>query len=122
MSGIESIIKNSQSKSFQKLNEHLLNPVAARPCKGPKSERRSEGEDQCVEIPAQDIRFCITLIQCRRKLLDCHDSLPYSLKPTVDAIAEWLGLKSDSDPRLRWQYGQQQTRGEEGTIVRIEVI
>lgn len=48
--------------------------------------------------------------------------MPYALKPTVDAITAWLGFRADSDPRLHWQYGQQQTAGHEGIIVHIEVI
>lgn len=40
------------------------------------------------------------------------------MKPLTDAIAASLGV-DDADPRLSWEYGQQQTRGEEGVFVKV---
>ena len=34
------------------------------------------------------------------------DNLRQSLKAPRDALAQWLGLPDDRDPRVRWCYGQ----------------
>lgn len=62
----------------------------------------------------------VLLIACRHRELD-DDSNVYSLKPLRDAIAASLGL-DDADTRIRWDYGQAITPGEQGVIVRIETI
>ena len=41
------------------------------------------------------------------------------MKPLRDAIAAELGM-DDADPRIRWQYGQTETRGAEGVLVMVE--
>lgn len=77
-----------------------------------------------VQKPAggtQGMGFRITCIAFRKRLLDAHDAVAYSFKPLTDAIAESIGL-DDADPRLSWQYGQQQTKGSEGVIVIIEEL
>lgn len=60
----------------------------------------------------------ISLISFRRRELD-GDNLVAGFKPLRDALADTLGI-NDADPRIRWQYGQCETRGETGTIVKIE--
>lgn len=77
-----------------------------------------------VQKPAggtQGMGFRITCIALRKRLLDAHDAVAYSFKPLTDAIAESVGL-DDADPRISWQYGQQQTKGSEGVIVIIEEL
>lgn len=39
--------------------------------------------------------------------LDKHDNLPGSLKPAVDGVADWLGIRDD-DKRVEWRYEQMQ--------------
>ena len=39
--------------------------------------------------------------------LDKHDNLPGSLKPAVDGVADWLGIRDD-DKRVEWRYTQEQ--------------
>lgn len=52
--------------------------------------------------------------------LDPHDGLRSALKSPVDAVAEYLGLKSDRDPRVEWKYDQKSApRGVHG--LRIEI-
>lgn len=63
----------------------------------------------------------VSLVQYRRRALDSHDNLRSACKPLVDAIAASLGI-DDGDNRIRWEYGQIETRGQEGTAVRIEVL
>lgn len=57
------------------------------------------------ELPALVV---ITRVAPRR--LDGHDNLQAACKPVVDELAEWLGLATDDDPRVRWAH--RQTRGE----------
>lgn len=38
--------------------------------------------------------------------LDKHDNLPGSLKPFVDGVADWLGIRDD-DKRVEWKYTQE---------------
>jgi len=64
--------------------------------------------------------ICVTFLACRHRELD-SDSNVYSIKPLRDAVAATLGI-DDADARVRWQYAQVQTRGQEGVLVRIETI
>lgn len=38
--------------------------------------------------------------------LDSHDNLQGSMKPHVDGVADWLGIRDD-DKRVTWKYGQE---------------
>ena len=65
----------------------------------------------------------ITLIACRRRLLD-DDNLTASLKFLRDAVADSLlpGMYAGrADAFFAWECSQVETRGQEGTIVKIEV-
>lgn len=64
------------------------------------------------------VEIVIILLACVHRELD-SDNLQGSLKPCRDAIAVTIGI-DDGDPRLRWEYAQVVTRGEEGVIVKIE--
>ncbi len=75
-----------------------------------------------METPAVGVGFRISLVQCRHRLLDAHDSMPFSLKATVDEITRFIGYTADNDPRLHWEYSQTLTKGPEGVLVRIEVL
>ena len=48
------------------------------------------------------------------------DNLAHALKPLQDAIADWIGI-DDGDERVRWEYGQVETRGSTGTVLKVEV-
>lgn len=74
------------------------------------------------DAPAKQSRrasVVVSLIRVGKKSLDSHDNLRAGFKPLVDAIAKSIGI-DDGDPGIRWQYGQVETAGEPGTIVRIE--
>ena len=60
-----------------------------------------------------------SIIVCCHKLYDDDNSISGGTKALRDAIAESVGL-DDGDKRIRWHYGQLQTSGEQGVIVRIE--
>lgn len=66
--------------------------------------------------PSLDLR--ITIVSCRHRLLD-DDNLVAGAKPLRDAIARTFGL-DDADKRIRFEYGQVLTQGEEGTVVKLE--
>ena len=57
-----------------------------------------------------DFPALIVITRVAPRRLDPHDNLPAALKPVVDEIAEWLGLDTDDDPRVRWAH--RQVRGE----------
>ena len=73
-------------------------------------QKRSKGKGS-VEV-------VVSLVGFRKKELD-DDGFIYACKPLRDAIAASLGL-DDGDRRIRWEYGQAETRGEQGVIVKIQ--
>lgn len=64
----------------------------------------------------------VHLISFRRvgRPLD-DDNLRAGCKALRDAIAAWLGL-DDNEQFIAWEYSQHETRGREGTGVKIEAI
>lgn len=53
----------------------------------------------------------VTVTRISPRTLDNHDNARGACKPAVDEIAAYLGLRSDADPRVTWEYRQQQGRG-----------
>jgi hypothetical protein len=49
------------------------------------------------------------------------DNAVAAMKPLRDAIAAEMGA-DDADRRIRWQYGQTETRGAEGVLVIVETV
>lgn len=76
----------------------------------PKARRSRQGR----------LAVVVTLLSCRVRELD-SDNLQASFKGLRDAVAKSLGV-DDADKRVRWQYGQIESRGEPGTIVMIETV
>lgn len=62
----------------------------------------------------------VIIIALRKRRLD-DDSAPFAVKPVRDAIAASLGI-DDADSRVAWEYGQVETRGRPGVVVRIERV
>ncbi len=54
-----------------------------------------------------DAGLVVTLTRVAPCELDSHDNLRTALKPMVDGITDALGLKSDRDPRVSWNYAQE---------------
>lgn len=71
----------------------------------------------CAQKRAKS-RVVVSIIGLRRRALD-DDNFNGGCKALRDCIAASLGI-DDGDKRLTWQYGQLQTRGREGYLVRIE--
>ena len=123
------------SESFKKLNPHLFG-VGAVPADQPKQNPRplrkvpageEGGEGGVAPIlprPSKPRPMArITLIACRRRLLD-DDNLTASLKFMRDAVADSLlpGMHAGrADAFFVWEYGQMRTDGKQGVIVKIEV-
>lgn len=118
-------LPNHVSESVKKLNPalygHHVDSVLP--------TKREQGEIPTLDrdLPAKPSRkkrvaVCVTLITCRHRLLNDDNNIA-ALKHLRDCIADSFQLDSadpDGDPRIRWQYAQCETRGETGTIVKIE--
>ena len=123
------------SETFKRLNPHLFALGAVPAAKSeqnpralhavPAGEEGGEGGvAPIVPRPSKPRPMArITLIACRRRLLD-DDNLTSSFKHLRDAIADNLlpGMYAGrADAFFAWECGQVETRGQEGTIVKIEV-
>lgn len=62
----------------------------------------------------------VVIIACRARLLD-DDGAIFAAKPIRDAVCASLGI-DDADARIQFRYGQVQTDGDQGMIVRISVL
>lgn len=109
-------IPQNVSESTKKRNPHLY-PVARLGGSGTKPAGRSEGQNK--EVEASKTGFRCSIVSFRAKPLDEHDNLRFAHKALVDRITEWLGFKSDSDPRLEWEYHQIISKVR-GTLVNIQ--
>lgn len=65
-------------------------------------------------------RVVISFVVLSQQQLD-DDNLQGALKPLRDAIAAYFSI-DDNDGRIRWEYGQSETKGEEGVIVKLEAL
>lgn len=123
------------SESFKRLNPHLfgLGPVPAtvaesagrRPASdtaGKAGGERGIWKRRLYPRTNQKLGRVLLLRVAHRELDD--DNLTASLKHLRDAIADSLlpGLPAGrADAFFRWEYGQCETRGEEGVVVKIEL-
>jgi len=80
-------------------------------------ERATTTHSNQERIP---FRVVVSLINFRRVELD-FDGLVGAFKHIQDAVSKSLHL-DDGDKRLKWQYQQLQTSGEEGVLVRVELF
>lgn len=64
------------------------------------------------------VRVCLVAAVPRR--LD-SDNLATSMKALQDAIADYLGIDDGDEDRIRWEYGQIETRSTPGVIVKLEL-
>lgn len=62
----------------------------------------------------------ITLTRIAPRQLDSHDNLRSGCKASVDAIADWLDLASDADPKVTWQYAQERGKPKEYAL-KVEI-
>ena len=104
------------SESFKRLNAHLFRAL-------PPAQPKRDGRRNPTPANAPQARSArsvvVSLVGHRRRKLD-DDNFVGACKHLRDAIAASLGL-DDGDPRLRWEYGQHETRGAEGVSVTIQI-
>lgn len=112
-------LPDNPSESFKRRNPHLY-PVGA--VATAQRERRPiaalDKKPRNLKGSASGVALIVTLIACRHRILDSDNSIA-GFKALRDGIARTFGI-DDGDPRIRFEYGQQQTDGEQGTIVKIE--
>lgn len=109
------------SESIKRLNPDLFGlGRVANPERQP--DRGREGQDSELGGRPESLGYCVTIISCRRRLVDEHDNLRTGAKPLIDCITASLGFASDGDKRLKWCYEQFRTEGEQGTIVKIDAL
>lgn len=104
------------SESFKRLNPHLLGGLP------PAQPQRDGQRNPTTSVAPQKScagRVVVCLVGHRRRILD-DDNFVGACKHLRDSIAASLGL-DDGDPRLRWEYGQHETRAAEGVAVTIQV-
>ncbi len=63
----------------------------------------------------------VKLTRVAPRPVDAHDNLRHSCKASVDAVADWLDLKTDADPRVTWQYAQLR-RGVKDYSLLVEIV
>jgi hypothetical protein len=68
--------------------------------------------------PDEAVRVRLTRIAPRA--IDGHDNLQGGFKAVVDQITACLGLASDADPRVSWDYGQERG-GVRQYMARVEI-
>jgi hypothetical protein len=87
----------------------------------PKPDQGRKGQDPKLGSSSPSMVYRIGLCVVSNRELDAHDNLRSACKPLVDAITASLGYASDSDARLRWEYGQLVSNGRPGVIVSIAI-
>ncbi len=117
-------LPTSISETVRRLNPHLYGGQLLRPVES--SEPKPIPSQVLARVPShhkrrkRKERICITLVASRRREID-DDNNVASLKPLRDAIACNLSI-DDGDERVRWEYGQLETKGTEGVIVKMEAL
>ena len=108
-----------QADARQNIARHALGRLASS-----KQERHQvqplDGGGKLRKQSAGSVAVVVTLVAFRHREID-DDACIYSLVPLRDAIAASLGL-DDADKRIKFQYSQVVTRGNEGVLVAIESL
>lgn len=111
------------SEAVRRRNPHLyggaVGQVEASPTKPAAVQALDSGKRQRKESKGR-VAVIVTLVSCRRRIGD-DDSIAASLKPLRDGIADSLGL-DDGDARIRFEYAQCRTDGEQGVMVKVELL
>ena len=83
----------------------------------PERSRSLDSQKPRREKRKGRVAVVVSIIACRARETD-EDNFIAGTKWLKDSIAASLGL-DDGDKRIRWEYGQAETRGEQGVIVKI---
>lgn len=116
------------SEAVRKLNPHLFGVALI---SAAKSEREQERALVGETLPAKTGRarvgkgngpiVRVQIILCGSGPARDSDNLAISYKQIRDAIAASLNL-DDADSWIDWEYSQVRTRGQRGTILKLELI
>jgi hypothetical protein len=109
------------NETFKRLNPSLFGVGAVA-----TTERKQDPAPALVKNPRPQrsrkgrVEVIVSIISCRPGQLDDDSASSGGVKALRDIIAETLGY-DDGDRRIRFQYGQCETIGETGCLVRIEL-
>ena len=114
------IIEQDARQNAKQLTKHAPDPL--RPLETGMPER---SQRPALERPRPQrekrkgrVAVVVSIIACRARETD-EDNFIAGTKWLKDSIAASLGL-DDGDKRIRWEYGQAETRGEQGVIVKVQ--
>jgi hypothetical protein len=112
------------SESFRKLNPHLFGVAGLRSAEpqsdpGPALDSQPPAQAESPCRLGQGCRWHVCLIVFRRRIID-QDNLIGGCKALRDAVAQWLGC-DDAERFVNWEYSQQRTKGQVGTVVKIDM-
>lgn len=79
-----------------------------------------EEKSRKLRVERRGTILAISLMFATRRRLDLDNAIA-GAKPLRDTIARWFGL-DDNDDTIDWAYGQIRTSGQEGTIVKVELL
>lgn len=115
-------LSHQVSEATRRRNPEIFGALGAIP-----AEQRERGSVEALERQPQrkrkvqrGVAVVVTLVACRKRLLD-DDNNVGSLKHLRDCIADSMDV-DDADRRVQWCYGQVQTNGQTGTLVKIETV
>ena len=107
------------SKSFQQRNPDLVGVGEVETKKSkPTSSQALVGSLSKHKGSKGRVAIRVSLIVLSRRTLD-DDNLVGACKPLRDAICESIGI-DDGDERIKFEYGQQKTDGQQGVAVKIQ--
>lgn len=111
------------SESFKAKNPHLFGVG------GLGAVKRESSADAALEQspPAQQggksgVAIRVTIIVLRKRLCDDDNSQSGGTKALRDAIAETFGVDDGDTKQIRFEYGQCETRGRTGCIVKVDCV
>lgn len=107
------------SKSFQQRNPDLVGvgEVETQKSKSTPSQTLVGGASK-HEGGKKGVAIIVSFTAFTKRELD-DDNLIGSIKPLRDVVASFLHI-DDADPRIKFEYGQQKTDGEQGVAVKIQ--
>lgn len=85
----------------------------------PKSTPALERHSTSKQSGKNGVEYLVSIIGFRHRILD-SDNFTSGAKPLRDAISETIGI-DDGSERIRFEYDQVHTTGEEGVLVKIEL-
>lgn len=114
------IVEQDAKQNAKQLSKHASNSLRPLEAAGPKRSKTQILDATRLQREKRKGRVgvVVMLIAVRKRDADDDNNIA-SLKPLRDAIADSLGL-DDGDSRIRWEYGQCESRGTEGVMAKIE--